>query len=127
MPRERKPSGRKPEKRLLIFCEGSANKSESAYLNAFLKNCRFAGDKIEVKVIETKFNTGKELVNMAKEAREFEHDSLWVVYDKDGYTKHAETFDHAKRSDIKIVFSSISFEYWILLHYEYTSTPSQKF
>lgn len=122
MPKKRKkPGSREIEKRLFIICEGMKDKSESAYFKSFIKSCRFLGDKVEVKVIDTIQNTGKELVNTAKNSREFPHDTVWVVYDKDGYTKHPETFDAARRSNIMIGFSSISFEFWILLHFEYTS------
>ena len=127
MPRDRKkPGTRKPEKRLLVFCEGKKNKSESAYFKALIREYIFPGSKIEVKVIDTEKNTGKELVMLAKAERELENDILWVVYDKDGYTKHAETFDIAKSNNIKIAFSSISFEYWILLHFTYTSKSFSK-
>ena len=51
---------------------------------------------------------------------------MWVVYDKDGYSKHAETFDYAKRHNVKIAFSSISFETWILLHFGYTTRAFEK-
>ncbi len=110
----------------MIFCEGTKNKSESAYFNALIKDLKFPGEKIELRVVDTKFNTGKELVKAAKEEREFKEDILWVVYDKDGYTQHAQTFDEAYRSNINIAFSSISFEFWILLHFEYTTRPYEK-
>jgi hypothetical protein len=128
MPKKRKkPGTRRLEKRLFIICEGMKDKSESAYFKSFIKSCKFKGDKVEVKVIDTNKNTGKELVKEAKNCKkEFPDDIAWVVYDKDGYTKHPETFDMAKNNNIKIAFSSISFEYWILIHYEYTSRPFEK-
>jgi len=122
MPKKRKkPGSRQVEKRFFILCEGMQDKSESAYFKAFIKNCRLPDKKVEVKVIDTPKNTGRELVREAKKHREFPHDTVWVVYDKNGYTKHPETFDAARQNNIKIGFSSISFEYWILLHYEFTS------
>ena len=57
------------------------------------------------------------LINEAIE-RINEFDELWVVFDKDGYTKHKEAFELAKSKGINICFSSISFETWILLHFE---------
>jgi len=122
MPKQRnKPGTRTIEKRLFIICEGAKDKSESAYFKSYIKQCKASGQKVEVQVIDTRKNTGKELVKEAKKVREFECDEACVVYDKDGYTKHPETFDMAKNNKIKIAFSSISFEYWILLHFEYTS------
>ncbi len=122
MPRPRKRSGsRSIEKRLFILCEGKKGKSEYAYFESLINSCNFKGKKVEVAVIDSKKNTGRELVKEAKKHKEFPEDSLWVVYDKDGYTLHAETFITARDNNINIGFSSISFEYWILLHYEYTT------
>lgn len=57
------------------------------------------------------------LINVAIEKSE-EFDELWVVFDKDGYTKHKEAFELAEKHNINIAFSSISFETWVLLHFE---------
>jgi hypothetical protein len=57
------------------------------------------------------------LVNVAIERKE-DFDELWVVFDKDGYTKHKEAFELAKEHNINVAFSSISFESWVLLHFE---------
>ncbi len=128
MPRERKKSGtRNIQTKLFIFCEGEKDKSESAYFKSFIHSCRFKGSKVDVRVIDSKKNTGKELVDAAiKEKKEFPDDVAWVVYDKDGYSKHGETFNRAKKKNINIAFSSISFEYWILLHYEYSTAQFLK-
>jgi len=47
-------------------------------------------------------------------------DEIYVVYDKDGYTKHKEAFEllESHKDKVKLIFSSISFETWILLHFE---------
>jgi RloB-like protein len=49
-------------------------------------------------------------------------DEVWAVFDKNGYTKHKEAFDEANKKingkKVHIAFSSISFEHWILLHFE---------
>jgi hypothetical protein len=57
------------------------------------------------------------LINVAIERKE-DFDELWVVFDKDGYTKHKEAFELAEENKINIAFSSISFETWVLLHFE---------
>ena len=59
------------------------------------------------------------LVKIAKREREINnYNEVWVVFDKDGYTKHEEAFLYAKTHGVKVAFSSIAFEHWILLHYE---------
>jgi len=127
MPKSRKkPGSRSLQHRLFILCEGMKDKSESAYFKGFLKDCNFAGKKVEVRVIDTNKNTGKELVKEAKKCRIIPEDIIWVVYDKDGYTKHPVTFDTARSAKIEIAYSAVSFEYWILLHFEYTSKVFDK-
>jgi len=127
MPKQRKkPGTRKLEKHLFIICEGKKDKSEYAYFDKLIANCKFEGEKVQVEVIDTKKNTGKELVKEAIKNKKFPEDIAWVVYDKDGYTKHNETFELARAKNIKIGFSSISFEYWILIHFEYTTKSYEK-
>jgi len=65
------------------------------------------------------------LINVAIERRE-DFDELWVVFDKDGYTKHKEAFELANEHNINIAFSSIAFETWILLHFERCDNPFLK-
>lgn len=108
-----------------ILCESSRDKSEHAYFTSFIK----AVVKSEIyrfEVLPTKYNTGKELVKSAKKLRKSKDDIFWVAYDKDGYSKHPQTFNEAKDNNINIAFSAISFETWILLHYEYTTQEFRK-
>jgi hypothetical protein len=53
-------------------------------------------------------------------------DEQWVVFDNNGYTKHQEAFQLAKENNINIAFSGISFETWVLLHFERNSHPFAK-
>src|SRR6186713_2987315 len=49
-------------------------------------------------------------------------DEVWVVFDRNGYTKHKKAFDLAAEpvngKRVHIAFSSIAFEHWVLLHFE---------
>jgi len=58
------------------------------------------------------------------------YDEVWAVFDKNGHPKHKEAFElAAKRINNKIVniaFNSVSFEQWILLHFEQNSTSFNK-
>jgi hypothetical protein len=57
-------------------------------------------------------------------------DEVWAVYDKNGYEKHKEAIELANQSlggkRVNIAFSSISFEIWILLHFEKKIPEFQK-
>jgi len=63
---------------------------------------------------------------LLKEAKELKDDQTWIVFDRDGHGKIPETFRAAKKANINIAFSSISFETWILMHFEYTSKSYAK-
>lgn len=118
MPKERK-TGREIKKRLFIVCEGK--KTEPYYFIDFIEDCNFRGKPIEISVVESGKNTAREIVVFARNLREYREDEVWAVFDKDGYTKHAETFAMAHLSKVKIAFSSIAFEYWILLHFIFSN------
>ena len=130
MPKKRKEAGtRKVEKRIYILCEGADKHSEYAYLGALIKDTPIKGDKVHIELAPTKYNTGRELVEEVSKKidKKFKNiDEAWVVYDQDGYTLHKETFESAKEKGVKIAFSATAFEFWILLHYEYTTKQFPK-
>ncbi len=115
---------RKYKKALFIVCEGG--KTEPNYFDQLIADCNFCGKPVRVEVIDVKENTAKELAKIASGLREIPQDEVWAVFDKDGYTKHHEAFDIAKSNNVNIAFSSISFEFWVLLHFEYTTRPFNK-
>ena len=132
MPKKRRVNKRKPKKRILILCEG--RETEPNYFNGLKRDKaqrnRLAALRIEV--YESDKSTGRELVIEAKRLKTIArqeknpYDDVWVVIDKDGYTKHPHAFDQARSNNINIAFSSISFEFWFLLHYAYTTRPFSK-
>ena len=130
MPKSRKPAGsRRCAKRIYILCEGSDKHSEYAYLSALIKDTPLKGNTVQIELVPTEKNTGRELVEEAsrKIERKFKKiDEAWVVYDQDRYTLHKETFRLAKEKGVKLAFSATAFEIWILLHYKYTTKQFSK-
>lgn len=124
MPKPRKKSNKRVKRRLYIVCEGK--ETEPNYFKSLIKDLDFRGAPVEVQVIDTEKNTAKELIDEAKELKELDKDESWAVFDKDGYTKHPEAFENARNSNVRIAFSAISFEYWILLHFKYTTKSFSK-
>ena len=119
--------------RVLILCEGSV--TEPQYFNA-LKSDKSNSDKLSalrIIVHNSKFTSAKELVDEALElkknaAREYnEYNAIWVVVDRDNYTKHDEAFKRASDTKIHIAFSSPCFEFWFLLHFVYSTAPHSSF
>jgi hypothetical protein len=50
-------------------------------------------------------------------------DTAWCIFDKDGHANIAQAFDEAHKHNIRLAFSSICFEFWIVLHFEFTTRP----
>jgi hypothetical protein len=116
---------RSPRERILILCEGK--KTEPNYFKS-IKAGKPKTSAVRIEVANTKKNTAKELVdeairlmNKAKSEDKNPYNEVWVVFDRDGYTKHPEAFNRANSKNIKIAFSSTCFEFWLLLHFEYTT------
>lgn len=132
MPKKRQKKKRLPNKRILILCEGE--KTEPNYFNG-LKRDKSKSNRLSalrIEIYDSKKNTGKELVEEAKSLKKEAmkeknpYDDIWVVIDMDGYTKHPQAFDQARANRINISFSSISFEFWFLLHHTYTTKSFEK-
>jgi hypothetical protein len=127
MARVRKTSGRSPKNRILILCEGA--ETERNYFNGIkqFENEVLNSYSLEIKIPNTEKNTPLELVEEAIEisleekAKQNKFDEVWVVFDKDKHPKMNDAFQKAKSKNIKIAFSSICFEYWLLLHYKKTT------
>jgi hypothetical protein len=133
MPKFKRPKHEpKPvRKRLFIVCEGE--KTERYYFEEFIKTCGFRGVQVQVKVVKSKRTTPCELINSAikkcstdAKSRKSLEDQIWVVYDKDGYSKHCDAWNLAQSKGVEVAFSSISFEFWVLLHFENTAKAYKK-
>lgn len=54
------------------------------------------------------------------------YEELWAVFDMDGHSHHKQAYERAEKEvngkKVQIGFTSRSFEYWILLHFEKNKT-----
>jgi len=136
MSRKTKRKLRQLKPSIYIVCEGT--NTEPIYFEAIAEQPDVS-EKYAIKVypseeyqIKASKKEGESIktdaVNLVKLAkREIKnYDEVWAVFDKDGYTKHEEAFLYAKEHGIKLGFSSIAFEHWILLHYEQNPTAFPK-
>lgn len=116
-------------KSIFIACEGK--NTEPLYFEKIkeIKECDdFYSFSLTVYPDRNEDKPKSDAIGLINEAIERinEFDELWVVFDKDGYTKHKEAFELAKSNGINVCFSSISFETWVLLHFELNSNPFEK-
>lgn len=125
MPKKRQKNTKKTNPRILILCEGK--KTEPFYFREMKADRSLGLVSVDIDVPDVPKNTAKELVDEAVERKRKAKKErnpyleIWTVFDKDGYTQHAQAFDRAAAHNICIAFSSIAFEYWILLHFEQTT------
>ena len=125
MPKKRKNKDRPVLPVFRIFCEGE--KTEPLYIKGYI-NC-FHSEKRNIIVIEdSNKNTPVELVELAVDAKKSGNpaDVIWVVFDRESEAKytnerHAQARDMAQSNNIEIAFSNVCFEYWLLLHFVYTT------
>lgn len=106
---------------LFIACEGTS--SEYQYFESWAKldktletfqQVNVYPDENELKPKTTPY----QLFEIAKkELSSGAADIAWIVFDKDNHPRLTETFQEAKLNNIKIAFSSRSFEEWVLMHY----------
>ena len=108
-----------------IFCEGA--KTEPYYINGYINN--FYSEKRSIIVVaDTNKNTPVQLIDVAIESKCGGHkdDWIWVVYDRESVGKypdrlHAEARKKADDNGINIALSNVCFEFWLLIHFGYTS------
>jgi hypothetical protein len=123
MPKKRKTQKQNLKPHLHIFCEGE--KTEPNYFNGYIDSY-FPGTKL-APVKKTDKNTPVQLVDVAIAAKKNNPlgDQFWVVYDREASNKypdalHSKARNKAKSNGIKIAFSNVCFEVWILLHFQTT-------
>ncbi|MFY4690256.1 RloB family protein [Campylobacter jejuni] len=126
--RDRKPK-RQENEIILIVCEGE--KTEINYLKQ-LKNF-FRLNNITIDIISSKDSNPLQVVKFAKEKNDlFDYNEVYCVFDKDthaNFTKAQEECEKYTKKYIKkdknfkfeAIISNPCFEFWILLHFTYTT------
>ncbi|MDD4205687.1 MAG: RloB family protein [Candidatus Delongbacteria bacterium] len=119
-------------KRILILTEDE--KSSKYYFNAFKKDEKLRRDlgAVSVDIFHPKDYSPLGLVNDAKERKKKairgknKYDEIWIVLDRDGHANFDQALNTAQANQINVALSIRCFEYWVLLHYEYTTRGYRK-
>lgn len=118
----RKSRGLKLKKKIYIYCEG---KTEKIYFDILNKKYNETS-RIQVKAKEVG-ETSHRLIDYAisdinnKSSKEKNKiGQVIIIFDKDEISDQEveKLFQKADRHDIKIAFSNINFETWLLMHFE---------
>jgi len=117
--------------RILILCEGQ---SEVKYLQKAQADIPDKEKRLSltVDILKSKYSNCEGLVKDAIERMKNAKDdkipyhTVWVVFDNDRQEEKkagslSNAFQTAKTKGIQIAYSSISWEYWYLLHFDFTT------
>lgn len=106
----------KPE--IGIYCEGE---SEKQYFTMLNQKYRASNIKTKRVKIDSIGESGIRLIEAARKKADYLHqEQVYAVFDRDEKTNDEllRCKKLAKKLKVKILFSSICFEIWILLHFE---------
>jgi|SaaInlStandDraft_3_1057020.scaffolds.fasta_scaffold19090_2 hypothetical protein len=134
MPKSRKlKSPKSLYDRILIFCEGE---TEQYYFEEYVRTLQLPQNLVSIVIRKSTHTDGRGIVQDLIEHRE-KDDSLFVdidtsfaVFDKesiDNRLNNIEAFGLAKTNNVEIAFTSVAFEFWFYLHFEYSTGPSSDY
>ncbi len=111
-----------------IYCEGESEEQYFKMLKQKYHATNVQTAKLEIKAMS---KSGEALINAAVQQAKVAKRQLtqiYVVFDRDDKTdaeiRHCQKL--AAKKGIKILFSSVCFEIWILMHFQVISRPYEK-
>lgn len=122
----RKRAKRSPYDMVLIVCEGE--KTEPNYFRAMIDDLQLNTANIVV-AKNTAGTSPKSIVEFAlnEYRREKEYDRVYCIFDKDRHTTYKSALDRIRRTRLNKGHSIVAttsvpcFEFWLLLHFNYTT------
>lgn len=118
------------KKSVYILTEGQTEQAYFSRIGEILGSDNEWNYSVTVEVREIVRGSKTDPVYMVKEAKKNKsaYDEIWVVFDKDRERDilNQKAIIDAKKSKIKIAFSSISFEHWLILHFEKCLHPFER-
>lgn len=125
----RKQAKRATYDRVLIVCEGS--KTEPNYLRELIDCLELNTANVEVdgecgsSPISVVTHSKQRYTEEKRKGDAF--DRVFCVFDKDTHTSYESALDETSKAKPKNVYQAINsvpcFEYWLLLHFEFTTKP----
>ena len=132
----RRPGKRQPGQCILIVCEGE--KTEPNYFRSLREQLRLLPVEVEIIPGDESGSAPISIVTHAlhlKRQRErdvrkqrtnkLKFDQIWCVFDQENppHASFSRAVNQARGNRLELAVSTPAFEYWYLLHYEYTTRP----
>lgn len=107
---------------ILIVCEGQS--TEPQYLKSFREDKGLNKANIEIVPGNICGTNPKSMIEYAKEKHNREdYDRIYCVFDKEHANHNKVVEEIKKQNSFYGIISCPCFEYWILLHFEYSTSP----
>ena len=107
---------------IYILTEGETEYAYFSRIGEIIGNETDWKYSVKVEVREIVKGSKTDPINIVKEAKKSKNDfdEIWVVFDKDRERdeENRQAIELAAKSKINVAFSSISFEHWLILHFE---------
>ncbi len=125
----RRKSKRSSYEKVLIVCEGE--KTEPNYFNEQVNHYKLNSANVAVdgkcgSSPKSVFERAKDLARI-EERRGDAYDRVYCVFDKDSHASYTQTLididNYQSRSKFIAVTSVPCFEYWLLLHFQFSTKP----
>jgi hypothetical protein len=121
---------RTTKKTIYILTEGETEEAYFSRIGEIVGSDTDWQYAVTVEVREIIKGSKTDPVNIVKEARKSkkDYDEIWVVFDRDRDRddKNEEAILIASQAKIHVAFSSISFEHWLILHFEKNNYAFQR-
>jgi RloB-like protein len=129
---ERRRPAKEPEPAILVVTEGT--KTEPKYLEALRLHLHLAGTSVEVcqaagtdpsTILEYAIARRLERLREARRGDAVAYGEVWLVFDAEhrvGTPALSDALARAKSQDVRVALSAPCFEYWLVLHFEYTTS-----
>ena len=123
---KRRQAKRKPYEKVLIVCEGT--KTEANYFKGLIDKYRLSSVVVQgagINPMGIVQRAKKQSERARKSSDPF--DKVFCVFDKDTHKDYEKAIStlRSKRSrkNFEAIYSVPAFEYWLLLHFEYSTRP----
>jgi hypothetical protein len=127
---KRKVGFRKPERFILIVCEGA--KTEPNYFLAIQDS--LPKGRVVIDIEGTGMNTlslVEKTIQLCAEAKRLKnrvYDDVWAVFDRDSFPEQSfnNAIAKAKGNKVQCAWSNEAFELWYVLHFQYRNTAMRR-
>lgn len=113
----KRQSKRQTNEVILIVCEGE--KTEINYLKQ-LKDF-FRLNNVTIDILSSKNPSPLQVVEFANRNNKQKYDKVYCVFDKDMHSTFDEALQKCEKYKFEAIVSNPCFEFWILLHFTYTT------